>query len=316
MTDLHTRRLRYFVAVAEELHFSRAAARLFIVQQALSKQIRELEEEIGVQLLRRTTRHVELTPAGTAFLATCRDILARLDEGLTEVRQVSRADRRTLRLGFSVGAALELTAPIFAAFAERHPDVELQAQEYGLNVPSAGLLDGSSDVALLRLPVHLPGGELVPLFDEPVVAGLVATHPLAARDRLRVDDLRGEVIALGSNDDRIWRDYWSLGATADPARRDRIIATSSQTEELGFVGAGMACSIAPAAAVRFLGHPTVVYRPIVDHPPSRVAVGWLPGPNAELARLFADTARTVRDRCTELVELIEHPPIGTGGDTA
>lgn len=309
MTDLHTRRLRYFVAVAEELHFGRAAARLFIAPQALSRQIRELEEEVGTPLLRRTTRHVELTRAGTLFFVACGDILGRFDSALAEVDQVARAGKRALRLGFGIGGALELTAGILASFTERHPDIEIQHHEYGLDAPAVGLLDGSADVAVIRFPVDIDGIESVPLFDEPIVACTAATHRLAARERVTRDDLHGEAIALGTAEDRVWREFWSLGASENPARRARIVTVSSQTEELGFVGAGLACSIMPAAAARFLGHPNVVYRPIDGYPSSRVAIAWRPGPAAGLAKLFADVAVEVRDRSPELVDLIEHPPV-------
>src|SRR4030088_1556010 len=109
--DVQTRRLRYFVALAQELHFSRAAARLHIAQQALSKQIRELEENVGAQLLQRSTRKVELTPAGAAFLKAAHAALAAFDDGVQDARRLARGDAGTLRLGYVVGGALELTRP-------------------------------------------------------------------------------------------------------------------------------------------------------------------------------------------------------------
>ena len=110
MVDVHTRKLRSFVAVAEELHFSRAAERLFIAQQALSRQIRDLEQEVGAQLFVRTTREVTLTPAGEAYLAGVRDALAVLDAAAASAARLDRTLSGTLHLGYIAGAALE--APV------------------------------------------------------------------------------------------------------------------------------------------------------------------------------------------------------------
>src|SRR5258706_7187474 len=156
VVDVQTRRLRYFVALAEELHFSRTAARLHIAQQALSKQIRELEEAVGVQLLQRSTRKVELTPAGAAFLRAAHATLGAFDDGVETARRLARGEDGTLRLGYVVGRALELTRPIVEEFARRHPRVELHLREYGHDDRSAGLAGGSADVAFLRPPISPP----------------------------------------------------------------------------------------------------------------------------------------------------------------
>ncbi|RST22076.1 LysR family transcriptional regulator, partial [Streptomyces sp. WAC04770] len=190
-----TQKLRNFVVVAEELNLSRAAPRLFVTQQALSKQLRDLEEAVGVRLLDRSTRRMALTPAGEVFLASVREALAVLDAGVAAAR--SAGPGGTVRLGFLMGGALELTTPILAAFSARCPDVELELHETGLADPSAGLADGSSDVAIVRLPLALPDLDVLPLFVEPLVVALPPHHRLAGRASLTAEDVIDEPLAVG-----------------------------------------------------------------------------------------------------------------------
>ena len=156
LVDVHTRKLRYFVAVADDLNFTRAATRLFVAQQALSKQIHELEELVGTPLFERTSRKVSLTPAGEAFLAQARTVLAALDAGVQDALRARGVEVVTVTVGFGLGAALELTAPILAEFHEQRPESQLELREFPFTEPACGLTDGSTDVALVRLPVNNP----------------------------------------------------------------------------------------------------------------------------------------------------------------
>jgi DNA-binding transcriptional LysR family regulator len=157
ITDLHTRKLRYFIAVAEDLHFSRAAARLFVAQQALSRQIRELEDELGTPLFLRSSRKVELTAAGTVFLTGARAVVDALDDAVAMTIRTARSVTGTLRVGFCPGAALELTEPILSAFRDRYPDVAVELHEVPLSDPSAGVAGGASDVGIVRAPLTRTG---------------------------------------------------------------------------------------------------------------------------------------------------------------
>ncbi len=307
--DVNTRRLRYFVAVAEELHFSRAAARLFVAQQALSKQIRELEAELGVTLLNRTTRRVELTEDGEHFLEVARGVLDAWDDGLRRVRLASRAGQRVLRLGFVVGAALELTRPILAEFARRHPDVELRLQEAALSDPSCGLADGSSDLAILRPPLSLAGVQRLPLFVEPVVACLGSSHRLAGRSMISPTELLDEPLTVGGGHDAAWRGFWSLSAFRTEGHPPRIVETSSPTEEAELVASGVATALTGAAMARYLVRPGLVYVPVEPHPGSEVALAWREDAPSEVVSLFVQAARDVRDAERDLVRSIEHPVV-------
>jgi DNA-binding transcriptional LysR family regulator len=308
--DLPTRRLRYFVAVAEELHFSRTAARLHVAQQALSKQIRELEDALGAQLLERSTRSVALTPAGSAFLEAARATLAALDGGVEAARRLARGEAGTLRLGYVVGGALELTRPIIEELARRHPGVELELREYGDEDRTAGLASGAADIAFVRPPILAPGIAMETLFVEPLLAALPRGHALAQRDAVSVRELVREPIAMRETDDVAARAFWTLDAYREPGRTGRIVAAHSVTEELSIVAAGLACAITSAASARYTPHPSVRYVPIDDGPGAEVSLAWREDDENALVERFLEAARVVRDREIELVRSIEHPEIG------
>jgi DNA-binding transcriptional LysR family regulator len=308
--DVQTRRLRYFITLAEELHFSRAAARLHIAQQALSKQIRELEQTVGAQLLERSTRKVELTPAGAAFLEAARSTLDAFDDGVAAARRLARGDAGSLRLGYVVGAALELSRPIFEEFAQRHPRVELELREYRHDDRSAGLAAGSADVAIVRPPISTPGIAFETLFVEPLLVGLPLGHPLAGRDGVSVRELLEEPIAVGASPDLAAERFWTLDAYREPDAPRRIVHAHSVTEELSLVSAGVACVITGAASARYTPHPGVRYVPIEDGPGAEVALAWRKDATGPLVERFLDAARAVREQETGLVRVIEHPELG------
>jgi len=305
--DTSTRKLRYFVAVAEELHFSRAAARLFVAQQALSKQTKELEDAIGVQLLRRTTRSVELTQAGEVFLRAAREALELLDSGVDAARRAGRGEVGTLKLGFIAGAALELTAPLLEEFNLRNPRIELEMREYPFGDTSAGLTEGWSEVAFLRLPVAVPDLEFEVLFTEPLVAALPRNHRLAGHRTVTAEDMVKETLAVGRSEDSEWQRFWSLDDYRVDAADRRILATASQTEEVEIIAAGAACAMTVAGAARYLPHPALRYVPIEGVEGCSLAVGWRAGQRKPLVDRFLAVATEVRDRETELLARIEHP---------
>lgn len=304
--DIHLRKIRYFVVLAEELNFSRAAARLFIVQQSLSKQIRELEESVGTPLFTRTTRTVALTAAGEALLAAARAATAALDAGVQAARDAAHGDIGVLRVGFGTGAALELTPYILDGFHQRYPQIKVELREYPLGDSSNGLADGRSDVALIRLPIATSDIDFEPLFVEPLVAGLCATHPLARQASVSVDDLLDEPVTAARSTDSTWRDYWTLAAHRD-GHTATIVDTGSHTEELELVAAGVACTITAAAAARYTPHPGVCYVPIHDAGGSTVAVAWRREPSGPLVPRFVEVARDVREHHPDIVRAIEEP---------
>lgn len=306
--DLNLRRLRSFVTVAEELHFTRAAGKLFVAQQSLSKQISRLEAELGTPLLQRSSRKVELTPAGQAFLTAARDVLARFDQGVTEARSIGRGEQSTLRVGFIVGAALELTTHILNEFTRRRPEARLELHEFGFADPSAGLAGATTDVAFIRLPSSTHGLVTTPLFTEPCVAGVSTAHPLGSRERVCVQDLLDEPIAIGRTDDTVWHDFWTLASHRSSRSAPHLVETHSQSEEVEVVAAGMACNVTPSAARRYSPHPGVRFVPIDDYPGSTVAVAHRSNQPAPLVASFVCAAETVRDRESGIVRMIQGSP--------
>jgi DNA-binding transcriptional LysR family regulator len=303
--DLSTRQLRAFVVLAEELHFTRAAARLFVAQQALSRQIRDLETRMDARLLDRTTRRVSLTPAGVAFLESARQALGVLDAGVERAGRLSRGEAGVLRLGFQPGAALELTGPVLDAFRERHPDVAVELREFGFDEPSAGLVSGWADVALTRPPFSGAGLVLEAVLSEPLLVAVRRGHPLERRDPLRVADLLDEPIVVGASPDRLWQAHWTLDGLRDGRPAPVSMRTRSHTEEIDVVAAGVGIMVTPAASARFTPHPGVRYLPVEGLPRSVLAAGWRLGEDGPLVRSFVELVRAVRDRHPELVATIE-----------
>lgn len=193
--NVELRHLRYFVAVAEELHFTRAARRLHIAQQPLSAAIARLEQQLGVKLLARTTRRVELTEAGAALLDPARAALEAVEEALAAARAAGRGEVGELVIGLSSGAWYGLE-PLFDAVRERHGGVRLHVRQQSTRPLLDDLRAGDLDVAV-GLCVQAPGDLAAQrLKDEPVLLAVSAGHPLAGRPRVEVAELRREIFAL------------------------------------------------------------------------------------------------------------------------
>jgi DNA-binding transcriptional LysR family regulator len=189
--DLDLRKLRYFAAVADHLHFGRAAEALYLSQPVLSRQIRALEEELGCALLKRTTRSVELTAAGAQLQEEADRLLAAADSALRRVRDADLGTRR-LVLAFSPGLHV---AEALRAFAARHPEVATDVVPAPWWEPDAPLRDGRAQAAYLRRPFDDTGLRTLPIGHERRVACLPVTHPLATRDRLSPADIEAALPA-------------------------------------------------------------------------------------------------------------------------
>jgi len=305
--DTSVRKLRYFVVVAEERNFTRAAARLFIAQQSLSRQIRDLEAEVGAALFVRTTRSVALTPAGQAFLARVRAGLAELDAGVAEAQDCEKATARSLRIGFGLGAALELTPYILEEFGRRYPEVEIEMREFPLPDQSAGLSERWADVAFIRPPLAIDDIVSHTLFVEPRVLTVSARHPFADRASLRVDDILEVPLSIGRSTDEAYRRFWSLQDYRTGRTEPLMRPTTTNTEEIELIAAGLACTVNPAAIMRYIPHAGVRYIPIVDVIGSAVAVAWRRDSANPLVAEFNRVAQQVRRRERDVVRAIEHP---------
>jgi DNA-binding transcriptional LysR family regulator len=262
---IEIRQARYFVAVAEELHFGRAADRLHMSQPPLSQAIRQLERQVGARLLDRTKRSVALTPAGEAFLEGCRSLLREADEvtGIPKLVTTGRGGR--LRIG-AVASAFEHPLPdILARLRERHPDLEILAEEIDSHEANRALLDRRLDAAVVRQAAPQRGIRSTPLLADEFVAALPAAHPLAtAPSALDLAELATEPWVWLPR--QISPDYHDAMAAACRRAGFSPIATHwarSITSQLALVSCGLGVTIVPAAAMN-AGPPRVIARPLLD----------------------------------------------------
>jgi DNA-binding transcriptional LysR family regulator len=298
MVDVDTRLLRAFVTVAEELSFTRAAKRLFLAQQALSSQIRQLESRLGVALFERTTRKVALTEAGELLLPHAVASLAALDAGTERLEAAARARRGTLRVGLSGTAMLPVANETIRLFAERFPEVDLQVSNAGLNEPAAGLKEGAVDVAFVRPPFQDEGLSLVTVLTEERYAVLRADHPLASRDFVRPEDVVHEPWIWVEGGDPKTRAFWSLEEFRGGKPLQTGTRINSFEEAFGAVAAGLAITCQAESAVRAVGagFPELRFVPLRGAPLAQVAVAWRTAHETDLARAFVRTALEVSQR--------------------
>ena len=188
---MELRHLRYFVAVAEELNFTRAAQRLHTAQPSLSQQIQDLEREVGVALFIRTRRSVKLTAPGTAFLDEARLTLAQARRALASARQAAQAGESTLVLGFGPAAEIKLFPSTLTSLRASFPKLRLEFRSMTTLAQREALLHNEIDLAFLRPPIHEPSLEAIPVLREQLLAVLPADHPLAGDGPLDFAELSG-----------------------------------------------------------------------------------------------------------------------------
>lgn len=189
---MELRHLRYFIAVADELSFTRAALRLHIAQPSLSQQIRNLEDEVGTPLLERTRRKVELTEAGKVFLAEARLVVAQADRAVARARQAGQPGAATVTVGFVPAAEIRIFPAILPRLRLRFPDVNVELRSLPTADQEQALLRGDIDVAFMRRPVQSPLLKSEIVLTEPLVVVLPGTHPLAKLERIPAAKLNGE----------------------------------------------------------------------------------------------------------------------------
>ncbi|MFF1300387.1 MULTISPECIES: LysR family transcriptional regulator [unclassified Streptomyces] len=294
-TDVHLRDLRYFLAVAEDLHFTRAAERLYVSQPALSKQVRALERQLGVELFRRDRQGVTLTGAGEALLPHARRVLADWAEGAAAVAAARSAQRGTLVVGMSTSPGRGGLLPaIRSRFTADRPDAALRVRQVSWEDPTAGLADGDADVAFVWLP--LPDADRYAwtvVAEEPRLIALPETHPLASRPELDFADLADEPFLALPDSAGPLRDHWlALDERAGrPARVGAEIAGTEETYEALVAGLGICLVAEGNAPLITLGG--VVTRAVRGVSPSRYVLAWRKGDRRPLVRAYAEACRSV-----------------------
>ncbi|MFD4977297.1 LysR family transcriptional regulator [Streptomyces sp. NPDC058424] len=292
--ELDLRLLRYFTAVADDLHFGRAARHLHISQPALSVQIRKLEHMCGVELFRRTSRHVELTAAGEAVLVEARKTLAAADRTIAVARSAARGKASRLTVGFVANAAAELTPAILEEFGRRHPHVDVQMRQFAFPDPLAGLGDGDVDVAFVRPPLRSdPAIKSAPLLDEERVLILSERHPLAQYPAVTVEMVLDEPFVARRAPDE-WRDFW-LGVEHRDGHAVRIGAEVSTVDEcLEAVLTGRGIAFTQSSSQRYYARPGLAFVPVSGLSGSTVAIAWRQDDSTPLVHEFVSAAHSVR----------------------
>ena len=263
---MELRHLRYFVAVADDLHFGRAANRLHTSQSSLSQQIRNLETELKVDLLRRVKRHVELTPAGARFLGEARGILAAAERAAGLARGAAREESRKIVIGISPETDWAFLGKALRLFGEQAPSVEVLFQNLTPEAQIEALQGSRIDIGFVGLPIETEGIVSEVTGRERLVAAIPEAHPMARQARIALRDLSGETYAL-------WPRHLS------PVRFDQLLAIfrragfgppiamegglpSTQTV-LGMVAAGLTVALVDPA-IKHRAVPGIVFRPIAD----------------------------------------------------
>jgi len=258
---MELRHLRYFAAVAEELHFGRAAARLGVAQPALSQQIKHLERELGVLLLARTKRRVALTEPGRLFLTEARRTLAQAAAAADVARRAAAGDIGRLRVGYVDVALWGVLPAVLRAYRERHPGVALTMHERLPSQQHTALRAGDLDVGIAPPP---PAGTFAtaPVSDDPVRVALPATHRLAGRDAIDLVELAAEPWVLVPRRVPSRLGDLTRGACASAGFSPRVAQEARQLDALvALVSAGLGVTLVPRAAER-VPRPGVVYRPL------------------------------------------------------
>lgn len=261
--DLDLRKLRYFVAVAQQRHFGRAAEQLYIAQPVLSRQIRAFEHELDCTLLERTTRSVELTAAGRQLYEEAQAILGSVDAA---VRRVHDADRDVRRLVIAFASGLHISEAI-RAFRSLHPEVETDLVPAHWWQPDAALRDGRAHIGYLRRQFDESGLHIIPIGHEPRIACMPASHPLARRGELTRADLEGERM---------------LDA---PHRR-----TATLEEKFELIASGHGIALVPRSVAEYYSRPDLVHVPVTDAPHIETCLATTTDRPDKLVRDFLDVA--------------------------
>ena len=284
--DLDLRKLRYFVAVADRLHFGRAADELHIAQPVLSRQIRALEQELGASLFIRDSHGVTLTDAGRQLLDDAGPLLA---SALAVRRRVSGAARGSQRLvvGFRAGIPV---IPAAREFGVRHPDVIVDVQRMEWDDQASMLLDGRVDVGYVRLPIDETGLRLTPLYTEPLMVVLPADHRLAGKEEVTEADLAGEPLV------------WHADASTQPTRRphpDSGLRVRGVEEKLEHVAAGRGISFVGRSETVFYSRPDISYVPIPDLAPEQIYLAMAAARTSPMANDFFAAAQATAEITAE-----------------
>lgn len=295
---MELRALRYFLAVAEELNFRRAADRLHIAQPPLSRRIARLEEQIGVRLLIRTKRKVELTPAGQALVQDARLILAQAEQAVRRAQRVTRGEIGELRIGSVSTADLSVFPRILPTFQRRFPQIHLFLKSLTVVGQIQALRAMQIDIGFVRLPVDDQFLKIEPILREPLVLAIPRGHRLASFNKVPLGELANER-------------YISLPRHVSPGFFDLMIAIfrkagfspliSQEADDfqthLSLIAMGFGVSVLPGASIHVLKRQDVLYRPLTDPVPHvEIGIAYRRDDPSHLLQAFVNVTREVMTR--------------------
>jgi DNA-binding transcriptional LysR family regulator len=295
---MELRKLRYFVTLAEELHFGRAAQRLHMTQPPLSMAIQSLEEELGVKLFTRSPRRVALTHAGATFLEHTRTVLARADDAIESARAADRGEVGRVKVGFMSATAYTLLPGVLRDFAAKFPAVKLELTELAMPEQRQQLRTGGIDVGFLRPPVDEADLSFETLLREPLVVALPRGHPLTRLSRISARRLASESFVMFQRQpglvlhDLVLRFCLQVGGFTPRA----VQAATQSHAVVGLVSAAIGVALVPASTegTRMRG---VEFRPLQEKSPDVLtAVAWRRDDASPVLAAFRRTARQAASR--------------------
>ena len=292
---MELRHLRYFVAVGEEENMSRAAVKLHVSQPALSKQVRDLEDEIGFSLLQRTAKSVRLTEAGRVFLDNARAVLRRADEAVKEARAVARAEPAELHVGYSPTPVAEILPKILRAFQRKMPNVHVRLHDWSNQAILDGVRDGRLQVGLIVRPPKassLRALRYEELFHERVCVAVAPQHPFAQRRAIPITEVAAEpLIGLTREDYPDYYDYLSI-IFSKVKQKPRVVEEhDSYYGIISAVEAGTGVAIGADVLGHTFGN-RVKLLPITPEPkPISIVIVALKGPLSPAAEKFWECAK-------------------------
>ena len=292
---MELRHLRYFMAVAEELNFSRAAEKLHIAQPPLSQQIRDLEAEIGVRLFDRTKRRVKLTAAGQVFVDKIQQVLGQIEQAVEAAQRASRGEIGRLSLGFNSSATYSVLPTLLSAFRERCPEVVLDLHELTTQQQILHLQQQQIDAGILYLPpIDLEELEIVSVLKEGMAIAIPASHPLATLERVSIQAFNRELFILpparlGSGlYNQIIQFFQQTGFSPTAVQEAIQLQTS-----ISLVAGGVGVALVPAS-LQNLQRAGVIYRSLVEPTPEiEIATAWRKGERSPILQNFIESVREV-----------------------
>nr|BBH87330.1 putative transcriptional regulator, LysR family protein [Thermosporothrix sp. COM3] len=283
---MELRVLHYFVVLAEELHFGRAASRLLVAQPSLSYAIKELEQDLGVTLFNRNRRGVALTRAGQAVLVEAKRTLAQAERVSIIARQFQAQQMHLLRIGFEATGAGTVGTAAQKRFVELHPEVRIVPKRFDWGAEAEALRSGLVDMAYVWLPSDMQGLQMEIIATEARFVAMAYTHPLASRTQLQIMDLAEEPLLWTKKAPKAWVDWWAVNPRPDNREPVWGPVNDNVEEMLEQVATNTAICIVPASMASYYGRPDLVWRPLIDVEPLHIAIAWRENETNELVQDF------------------------------